>query len=102
MTFLVFLNGVVVRQFKKHKNISSFFPFFLPLENKECLAIIEEDEAKSLGFTLEVYATKNSSSKLSDYTNGSCKDQTIEFAYPIDDGMEEEAQKRRSPQVGMI
>ena len=87
---------------KNTKRSHLFSLFFLPLENKECLAIIEEDEAKSLGFTLEVYATKNSSSKLSDYTNGSCKDQTIEFAYPIDDGMEEEAQKRRSPQVGMI
>ena len=44
-----------------------------------------------MGFTLEVYATRISSSKFSDYTNGPYKDQTIEYAYPINDGMEEEA-----------
>lgn len=65
--------------------------FIIPLENKECLATIEEDEEKSLAYTLEIYASKTGPSELSDYTNGPCKDQRVEYAHPVEDGMEEEA-----------
>lgn len=78
--------------------------FVIPVENKKCLATIEEDEAKSLGVTIDLYAQQsipaskkaklrnsNSSSKLADYTNGPCKDMIIEYAYPKhDDDVEEE------------
>lgn len=72
--------------------------FIIPVEKKECLATIEEDEAKSLGVTLDLYAqqsihgskktklrSSSNSSKLADYTNGPCKDMIIEFAYPKQD-----------------